>query len=65
MLVSESIPIAKLAWGVCLCLNFHYNKINPSLDFLGYKESYERDLVTLRSADTFRELVEKLTPRKQ
>ncbi|MFE3892556.1 SMI1/KNR4 family protein [Priestia sp. YIM B13446] len=38
---SELIPIAKLAWGDYLCLNFHYDKNNPSVDFLDYEESFD------------------------
>ncbi|MDM8147301.1 SMI1/KNR4 family protein [Priestia megaterium] len=57
---SELIPIAKLAWGDYLCLNFHYDKNNPSVDFLDYEESYECDPATSKIAETFQEFLSML-----
>ncbi|MED4050705.1 SMI1/KNR4 family protein [Priestia megaterium] len=57
---SELIPIAKLAWGDYLCLNFHYDKNNPSVDFLDYEESYECDPATSKVAENFQEFLSML-----
>jgi len=62
---SELIPIAKLAWGDYLCLNFHYDKNNPSVDFLDYEESYECDPVTSKIVDNFKEFIKMLMPKNQ
>jgi len=61
MLVYESTPIAKLVWGVYLWLNFHYDKNNPSVDFLDYEESYECDPATSKIADTFQAFLSMLS----
>ncbi|MGG3580939.1 SMI1/KNR4 family protein [Priestia megaterium] len=58
---SELIPIAKLAWGDYLCLNFHYDKNNPPVYFLDYEESYECDSATSRIADTFQSFLSMLS----
>jgi len=57
ILGSELIPIAKLAWGDYLCLNYHYDKNNPTVDFLDYEESGYCDPVTLKVANSFDDLV--------
>ncbi|MFE0301608.1 SMI1/KNR4 family protein (plasmid) [Priestia aryabhattai] len=57
----ELVPIAKLAWGDYLCLNFHYDKNNPSVDFLDYEESYECDPATSKIADTFQAFLSMLS----
>ncbi|NEW00496.1 SMI1/KNR4 family protein [Bacillus megaterium] len=57
---SELIPIAKLAWGDYLCLNFHYDKNNPSVDFLDYEKSYECDPATSKVAENFQEILSML-----
>ncbi|MCF8890755.1 SMI1/KNR4 family protein [Priestia megaterium] len=57
---SELIPIAKLARGDYLCLNFHYDKNNPSVDFLDYEKSYECDPATSKVAENFQEILSML-----
>jgi hypothetical protein len=51
---------AKLAWGDYVCLNFYYDKNNPSVDFLDYEESYECDPSTSEIAETFQEFLSML-----
>ncbi len=60
LIESELIPIAKLAWGDYLCLNFHYDRNNPSVNFLDYEESYECDPATSKIAETFQEFLSML-----
>ncbi|WP_180953891.1 SMI1/KNR4 family protein [Bacillus sp. M6-12] len=54
---SELIPIAKLAYGDYLCLNYHKDKKNPSVDFLDYEESYTCNPVTTKISDSFTDFV--------
>ena len=60
LIESELIPIAKLTRGDYLCLNFHYDRNNPSVDFLDYEESYECDPATSKIAETFQEFLSML-----
>ncbi|MCM3274203.1 SMI1/KNR4 family protein [Paenibacillus elgii] len=61
ILGTELVPIAKLAWGDYLCLNYHYDKNNPSVDFLDYEESGYCDPVTSKIADSFGDLAKMLS----
>lgn len=55
------VPIAKLAWGDYLCLNYHYNRSKPTVDFLDFEESRRGKPATETMASSYTEFMQMLS----